>query len=81
MEEAHRVLTNDGSIFIKTDHDGYFEWMLEELQDQNLFKIEMKTFDLREEFPDHFMASFVTKFEKIFIDKGIKIKAMVLSKI
>ena len=81
MEEAHRVLTKDGSIFIKTDHDGYFEWMLEELEDQNLFKIEMKTFDLREELPEHFMASFVTKFEKIFIDKGIKIKAMVLSKI
>lgn len=80
LEEAHKILTDDGQIFIKTDHDGYFEWMLEELKDQNLFKIEMQSFDLRTELPDHFLASFITKFEKIFIDKGIKIKAMVLSK-
>ena len=80
LEEAHKVLANDGQILVKTDHDGYFEWMLEELKEQNLFNIDMQTFDMRGEKPDHFMSSFVTKFEKIFIDKGIKIKALVLSK-
>lgn len=80
LEEAHRVLTDDGQILIKTDHDGYFEWMLAELENQDLFKIDMQSFDLRSEMPDHFMSSFVTKFEKIFIDKGIKIKALVISK-
>lgn len=80
LEVAHKVLTDDGQILVKTDHDGYFEWMLEELKDQELFKIDFETWDLRGEHPDHFMSSFITKFEKIFLDKGIKIKAMVLSK-
>ena len=80
LEEAHKILTKDGQILIKTDHDGYFEWMLQELDQQDLFKVEMKTFDMRSEQPNHFLSSFVTKFEKIFIDKGTKIKALVLSK-
>lgn len=80
LKEAHRILTDDGRILVKTDHDGYFDWMLAELEQSPLFEIEMKTFDLRIEYPDHFLSSFVTKFEKIFIEKGIKIKAMVLKK-
>jgi len=80
LNDAHRILTDDGQIFVKTDHDGYFEWMLEELKQNNLFTITMQTWDLRAELPDHFLSSFVTKFEKIFIEKQIKIKALVLKK-
>ena len=80
MKAAHQVLTADGEILIKTDHDGYFEWMLEELKDNSFFELTMKTFDLRSEYPTHFLASFQTKFEKIFLGKGIKIKAMTLRK-
>ncbi len=65
-------------MLIKTDHDGYFEWMLEELKGEERFSVEMQTFDLHKEQADHFLASFVTKFEKIFLEKEIKIKAMVL---
>lgn len=81
LSEAHKILKDNGEILIKTDHDGYFEWMLEELKDQDLFKIKMQTWDLRTELPEHFLASFITKFEKIFLSKNIKIKAMCLEKI
>jgi tRNA (guanine-N7-)-methyltransferase len=78
LDTTHNILCPDGEILIKTDHDEYFDWMLDKLKDEKRFEITMKTFDLRDEFPDHFLASFKTKFEKIFLEKGIKIKAMVL---
>jgi tRNA (guanine-N7-)-methyltransferase len=81
LDAAHTVLHPGGKLFVKTDHDGYFEWMLEHLQDETRFKVVMKSFDLRNDFPEHFLAEFVTKFEKIFLAKGIKIKALVLEKI
>ncbi len=82
LDELYKVLKPSGEMLIKTDHDGYFEWMLEEMADElksdKRFSIEMKTFDLHSEYPDHFLSSFVTKFEKIFLEKEIRIKAMVL---
>lgn len=81
LDAAYKVLTKDGVIQIKTDHDGYFQWMLGQLKDNTQFKITMQSFDLRNEFPEHFLTSFTTKFEKIFLSKGIKIKAMTLQKI
>ncbi|MEX0797895.1 MAG: tRNA (guanosine(46)-N7)-methyltransferase TrmB [Bacteriovoracaceae bacterium] len=78
LDIAHQTIRPQGEFLIKTDHDGYFEWMLDELKDETRLKIQMVTHDLKKEFPDHFLASFETKFEKIFIKKGIKIKAMVL---
>lgn len=78
LDEAHKVLKPHGEILVKTDHDGYFEWMLDEVKNDERFKLELKSFDLRFDAPDHFLSSFVTKFEKIFVAKGIKIKAMVL---
>ena len=55
--------------------------MLEELGDDPRFKVTLKSFDLHGEYPDHFLSSFVTKFEKIFLGKDIKIKALVLENI
>ena len=81
IDEAFKVLKPGGEFLIKTDHDGYFEWMLEEMDKElpkGRFEIIFKTFDLREEHPDHFLSSFITKFEKIFLAKNIKIKAMVI---
>ncbi len=84
LDELYKVLAPGGEMHIKTDHDGYFQWMLdelaEELKENNRFEILMQSFNLREEFPQHFLSSFVTKFEKIFLEKGIKIKALVLKK-
>lgn len=78
LEEVYKVISPGGHFFIKTDHDGYAEWMREVIEKQNLFKCVLKTTDLREEHPEHFLSSFATKFEKIFLQKGIKIKAFEL---
>lgn len=80
LNAAHEVLCSNGEILVKTDHDGYFDWMVDELHGNEQFEITMKSYDLRQEFPDHFLASFATKFEKIFLSQGIKIKAMTLRK-
>ena len=81
LDEAHKVLKPGGELFVKTDHDGYFEWMVEAIKDEDRFSVELQTWDLRSEHPEHFLSSFVTKFEKIFLEKDIKIKAMVLKNI
>ncbi len=78
IDQAYKVLEPGGQILIKTDHDEYFDWMVDEIENDSRFEMTLKTFDLRSEAPDHFLASFKTKFEKIFLEKGIKIKAMVL---
>lgn len=81
VRAAHKVLKKDGVLYIKTDHDGYAEWMHEEMQKeecQKLFDIKLSTFNLYEEAPEHFLASFHTKFEKIFLGKQIPIKAFEL---
>lgn len=78
LDIAHEVIRPGGEILVKTDHDGYFDWMQEELEGETRFEKRMVTFDLYKERPEHFLASFQTKFEKIFLEKGIKIKAMVL---
>lgn len=79
LEAAHKILRPGGKIYIKTDHDGYAEWMSNVINGQNnLFSKSLETKDLRAEHPDHFLSSFATKFEKIFIQKDIKIKAFVL---
>lgn len=78
IDQAHQVLKPGAEILIKTDHDEYFDWMLKEIEGDSRFEITLKTFDLRQDHSDHFLASFQTKFEKIFLEKGIKIKAMVL---
>lgn len=78
LDEAYKILKPGGELLVKTDHDGYFEWMLNELKDFNndRFEVTLETWDLRADAPEHFLSSFVTKFEKIFLEKGIKIKAL-----
>lgn len=79
LEQAHKVLKPEGILYIKTDHDGYAQWMIEHMDlATDLFDIELKTLNLREDHPEHFLASFATKFEKIFLQKNIPIKAFVL---
>lgn len=81
IEAAHKVLKTGGELFVKTDHDGYSEWMKEVIdsaETQKYFDVTLTTFDLYKDKPSHFLASFQTKFEKIFIKKGVPIKAFVL---
>ncbi len=78
LENAYRVLRPGGEFYIKTDHDDYAKWMLEIIAKQNLFELIFHSKDLRLEFPEHFLARYITKFEKIFISQNVKIKAIVL---
>ena len=78
IERAYKVIKPGGYLFVKTDHDGYAEWMQEVIDKQELFELEFSSTDLWNEAPEHFLASFKTKFEKIFLEKNINIKAFVL---
>jgi tRNA (guanine-N7-)-methyltransferase len=64
LDSAHKVLEAQGEIWIKTDHDDYFAWMLEHIAIDDRFTIELKSFDMHAEFPEHFLSSHKTKFEK-----------------
>lgn len=78
LDDAHRILAAGGVLYVKTDHDGYYEWMLEALQGEKRFEILLQSRDLRKEFPEHFLSQFTTKFEKIFLSQGTLIKSLVL---
>lgn len=81
IKAAHKVLRDSGELYIKTDHDGYAQWMSDFIHTDEtleLFDVTLKTFNMYAEAPDHFLAGFQTKFEKIFIAKDIPIKAFVL---
>lgn len=78
LERAYKVIKPGGYFYIKTDHDGYGEWMKEVIENQQLFDVQLMTTDLWNEHPTHFLASFKTKFEKIFLEQGVNIKAFVL---
>jgi tRNA (guanine-N7-)-methyltransferase len=81
LKACHQVLKDQGELWVKTDHDQYFEWMLEVVADQALFTVEFQSFDLHLEHPTHFLARYPTKFEKIFMAQKITTKAMILRKL
>lgn len=78
LEAASRVLKPGGKLLVKTDHDGYAEWMSHVIPLSPYFDLKLESYDLYADHPDHFLASFQTKFEKIFLKQGVKIKAFVL---
>lgn len=78
LEMAHRSLKEGGTIWVKTDHDDYAQQMLEVLENQNFFSIRWKSKDLWSNPEGHFLQTFQTKFEKIFVQQNIKIKAFEL---
>ncbi len=81
LNAAHQVLKAQGTLWVKTDHDGYFAWMLDALKNETRFEIALKSQDLRREHPEHFLSAYTTKFEKIFLSQGVKIKALELRKL
>lgn len=78
LQASANILNSNGKIYIKTDHDQYAKQIKEVTDASKFFNLEFETENLLEEHPDHFLASFTTKFEKIFIKQKIKIKAFVL---
>jgi len=91
LATAYQILKDDGIFYIKTDHDEYYLWMIEQLQLQDLFKIEYHNNNLwnasvegitpEQQKHEHFLRSFETRFEQIFKTQGTTIKAIVLKKV
>lgn len=80
LNACYKVLRPGGTLYVKTDHDGYFDFMLNHLKDETRFDILLESRDLRKEYPEHFLSLFTTKFEKIFLSQGTLIKSIVLRK-
>lgn len=78
LNSAFKVLRPNSYFYIKTDHDGYAEWMEKEISESDLFETIMHTKDLRADFPEHFLSKYTTGFEQIFLKQNIKTKAFVL---
>jgi len=81
LESCAKALKPGGELFIKTDHEGYADWMEEVIEEQakkNLFSVELATRDMRGEYPEHLLSKYTTKFEKIFLKQDVKIKGFVL---
>jgi len=79
LESAYKVLKPNGKITIKTDHDDYANWMENKMDQQQMFQVDFSTRDLYQEYPDHALTSFQTKFEKMFLEKKVSIKSYILS--
>ncbi len=78
LREAARVVRKGGIFHIKTDHDGYFEWMREAFAKVgDVWAVEKESFDLHAGHPEPTKLEIpeVTLFEKLFVKDGIKIKS------
>ncbi len=78
LKEVKKILRPGGEVFIKTDHDDYAEWMRGVIRNQAEFDCVLDSKDIRSSHPAHFLSKYTTKFEKIFIDQGIKTKAFII---
>lgn len=77
LEKYKEFLKNQGEIYFKTDDDALFLDSLNYLK-QTGFNIEKYTNDLANE--PSFWNNIVTEHEKMFMDEGIKIKAVIAKK-
>lgn len=78
LEKYKEFLKRDGQIYFKTDDDGLFEDSLGYLE-QAGFEIIKKTYDLENE--ENFWDNIQTEHEKMFMEQGIKIKAVIAQKV
>lgn len=77
LEKYREFLKDGGEIYFKTDDDGLFIDSLSYLENSG-FKIIKKTYDLENE--KNFWDNIQTEHEKMFMDQGIKIKAVIAKK-
>lgn len=73
LEKYREFLKDDGEIYFKTDDDSLFSDSLSYF-DKSGFEIIDKTFDLENELD--FWENIMTEHEKMFMEQGIKIKAL-----
>ena len=78
LEKYKVFLKENGQIYFKTDDDGLFIDSLGYLEESG-FRIIKKTFDLENE--ENFWDNIQTEHEKMFMEQGIKIKAVIAQKV
>ena len=78
LEKYREFLSNDGEIYFKTDDDELFLASINYFKEAG-FDIEKLTYDLHKE--PIFENNIETEHEKMFVDQGIKIKALIAKKV
>lgn len=78
LEKYRNFLKDYGEIYFKTDDDNLFADSLTYFE-QSGFKITDKTFDLESD--EKFWENIMTEHEKMFMEQGIKIKALKAQKV
>lgn len=82
LSHLKNVMKPTGKVYIKTDHDQYYEWMLNHLElNSELFNIEANSTDIHKSKNQSFdlLKKYQTKFEKIFLSKGKNINGIILT--
>ena len=74
LEKYKQFLSKNGEIYFKTDDDALFADSLSYLKQEG-FNIEKCTYDLENE--ENFWDNIVTEHEQMFMNEGIKIKAVI----
>jgi len=83
FDRAAQVVRSGGAFEIRTDHDDYFQWMLDAHQEASKnWKKEALTWNAHENHPNPLELQIpeVTLFERLFIRDGIPIKKLILSR-
>ena len=74
LEKYKEILAQDGEIYFKTDDDNLFNDTLLYLEETG-FEVVKKTYDLKNE--TNFCENIQTEHEKMFMEQGINIKALI----
>ena len=81
FEQLSKVMKPGGVFHIKTDHRGYFDWILEALErSKDLWEVLELSFDLHKDHPspETLQIPEVTLFEKLFIKDRLPIHSLKL---
>jgi tRNA (guanine-N7-)-methyltransferase len=81
LQKVAKIMKPTGIFHIKTDHSGYFEWILKAVaQSSDTWEVLELTRDLHQNHPNPQALQIpeVTLFEKIFIQEGIPIQSLKL---
>ena len=84
FRRLHPLIRPGGIFHIKTDHAGYFEWMVKALEETSgLWEVQSLTRDLHEGNLDAAKLTMpeVTLFERLFIKDGLPIHSLLLKRI
>lgn len=82
LEAIAPLLKKDAIFEIRTDHDGYFEWMLEQVEGLSQYDVVQIERNKHQNHPNPAEITIpnVTLFERLFIKDGIPIKQLILKK-